>query len=209
MNVSFFNKLFLFIAFSVFLSLNSFAQNAKYEQNIGPDEFIEWLPGGTNYNIGLIYKNGADNSSSLSAIRFTTKLTTDEPCVVGMCESELSDLVYNNLAYNNNNFAWVTIAIPEPVPSPWGDAPHQGSYQGWQNLVEVNTYDEVNDDWVAWNGGDFYIWGSPGHTFTNTTNFSVGNTQYGSYDWTSFPLSFSSDGFTQFRVGNDGYGILC
>ena len=206
MNVSFFNKLFLFIAFSVFLSLNSFAQNAKYEQNIGPDEFIEWLPGGTNYNIGLIYKNGADNSSSLSAIRFTTKLTTDEPCVVGMCESELSDLVYNNLAYNNNNFAWVTIAIPEPVPSPWGDAPHQGSYQGWQNLVEVNTYDEVNDDWVAWNGGDFYIWGSPGHTFTNTTNFSVGNTQYGSYDWTSFPLSFSSDGFTQFRVGNDGYG---
>ena len=70
MNVSFFNKLFLFIAFSVFLSLNSFAQGWKFEGNIGPDEFIEWTsPDPYNYSIGFIYKNGADNSSSLSAIK--------------------------------------------------------------------------------------------------------------------------------------------
>ena len=213
MNVSFFNKLFLFIAFSVFLSLNCFAQGWKFEGNIGPDEFIEWTsPDPYNYSIGFIYKNGADNSSSLSAIRFTTRLTKDQPCVIDNCPSELSDLVYNDFGIVHTNGQWVDITHSNPQPTPYGIAPDEIGFQGWQNLVQVNTFDSAVPNGVGTpvaggegSGGDFYIWGIPGHTFTNTTSFTdAGNNVYGSYDWTSFPLDWVVGG--QYRVGNPEYG---
>ena len=132
MNVSIFNKFLVFIAFLLFLSNTSFAQFSPHNGDIGADESLEWLYDyNGSFKLGVISKNSGNNASAPIAIRISTLIVRDLPCVLGHCNDEpvywnhVKDLHATNGQFGDLMYIEATLPGAETT------------INGWQTLEKI------------------------------------------------------------------------
>ena len=213
MNVSIFNKFLVFIAFFLFLSNTSFAQFSPHNGDIGADESLEWLYDyNGSFKLGVISKNSGNNASAPIAIRISTLIVRDLPCVLGNCNDE--PVYWNhvrNLHATNGQFSDL-MYIEATLPGA------ETTINGWQTLEKIETADWHNTitgsyECCPWystcycpsyttesKGYDFHVLGRSGEEFKNVTSTINNNYVTVSFDWYDFPENWINS-VAQFTVG--------